>query len=147
MRKNHVRDRNVSVYSWLCIVSVSIFHKTPGLCGSPALLQAVSHRSVKHQQIFTPTLLTIHQHADAASLSPYTASVCVCVCVCVCVWADVCVWEREWKIHAHENVLLSSAVHGTQSTSYEWPQEHVYEMRKKIEPYYIVTHSLFKARL
>ncbi len=78
MRKKHVRDMNVSVSSWLCIVSVSVFHKTPGLCGSRALLQAVSHRSVKHQ-FFTPTLLTIHQHADAASLSLYMASVCVCV--------------------------------------------------------------------
>jgi len=64
-------------------VSVSVFHKTPGLCSSPALLQAVSHRGVKHQQIFTPTLLTIHQHADKASPSLYTACVRPSVSVCV----------------------------------------------------------------
>ncbi len=52
----------------------------------------------------------------------------LCVCVCVCVWERE--REREWKIHEHKNVPLSSAVHGTQSTSNEWAQKHVWNEKE-----------------
>lgn len=65
-----------------CVSSrcMCVFSETPATCRFSALLQAVSHRSVKNLQIFILTLLTVHQHTGAPgpSLGLQMKNTCTC---------------------------------------------------------------------